>query len=514
MKQKIYIEQAKIPIILLVCSILFFAFYLYEKHTVASSFEDIANLKVRSVDNAIILTWDKPAFQWGSRTELTVHSSEGSDVIPLSQQRSSYTFKKGTHATMYTFSLQRTDADGNAGQIQTGEGFFLDWDELPELPVVSIETTNGILPSFTVATAPEDCLGVSIRDNEYVGAQITVKDTVSVSCTGEIKIRGNTSASAGGRKLPYKIKLSDPKDLLVRGNDSYKHRDWILLANAYTLQTETGMITSQLCGMPWQPAYQPVNLFLNGNWQGCYLLVESVDAGQTRIPVTDTGFIIEDDPYWWNADGAYFKTSHQLDVMGYTYKYPSPTKITEEQIDSIAAYMEAYESALMDDGEAFTNYIDVNPFASWILSHDVLGTWDAGGANMYLSKIDLNPNDPFSSKLTLGPVWDFDTCFIQTDAWARMHSSHIQYFDVLFQKEAFVKAYKDTWYAISGSLSQSVNTQLANYMDLYGAALQESWELEAARYGSNAGSIYDRHAFISHWFETRIDWLNEAIGGM
>lgn len=57
--------------------------------------------------------------------------------------------------------------------------------------------------------------------------------------------------------------------------------------------------------------------------------------------------------------------------------------MTEEQNASIKSYMERVEDAIYNEKGA-SDLIDYKSFARWILAHDMLGSWDAAGSNMYL----------------------------------------------------------------------------------------------------------------------------------
>ena len=129
------------------------------------------------------------------------------------------------------------------------------------LPVVSITTVNGEKPTFDVAKAPEGCLGLSIKNATKVPARLTVSlNGTTLYDSGDyekdvsgltVKVRGNTSAIQ--KKTPYKLKLQKKADLLCRGDDKFKDKNWALIRDERML-TKAGLKINELGGLQWTPA--------------------------------------------------------------------------------------------------------------------------------------------------------------------------------------------------------------------------------------------------------------------
>ena len=175
---------------------------------------------------------------------------------------------------------------------------------LVDIPVLEIETVNHETPTYTVVYAPEGCIGTSITDNKYVSGKMTMslkekilydsKDYQKDVSGMRIKVRGN-STGAYLNQHPFKIKLSKKFDLLTRGDDSYKHKEWLLLP-MYTWNIKmtnhqsnilniAGLIISKIVGMAWTPEYDFVHMVLNGEYQGMYYLIEPVSRGDQRVNI-------------------------------------------------------------------------------------------------------------------------------------------------------------------------------------------------------------------------------------
>ena len=78
----------------------------------------------------------------------------------------------------------------------------------------------------------------------------------------------------------------------------------------------------------------------------------------------------------------------------------------------------------------------------------------------------------------------------------------------------FVAEYKDKWNHMSADFVSNITSQLSGYMESYGDAIQQSWELEAVRWSRSTGSIYEAFYNINQWFETRKIWLDEAVNAL
>lgn len=200
---------------------------------------------------------------------------------------------------------------------------------------VEIETEDSLLPACDYVPTPEECWGAGIRNAKYVQSKISIYDKESTLVYSsyadtedydgaKVKLRGNTSAYRD--KKPLKIKLSSKEDLLSslidgRTDKNYKNKNWLLLANGSEINQIVGSSVAESVGLSYVPEYEYVYLILNGDFKGLYILTESVSQGkgegdkQSRVCVSDTGFIIENDAYWWNED-LYFETP-------FTENYPT-----------------------------------------------------------------------------------------------------------------------------------------------------------------------------------------------
>lgn len=408
-----------------------------------------------------------------------------------------------------------------AGTSATVKSTCIDIDSILAygLPVVVINTINGEEPTSEVVYAPDGCFGESLTNATKVPGRIVVmsasRDTVFDS--GEyvkkqsgmtIKHRGNTSATMNIKK-PFKIKLQKKGDMLGRGSE-YADKDWLLLNPQWYFCNTVCLRMLQMLGQPWVPSMRYVNVVVNGEFRGLYMLSESVERSKCRVNISKSGYIIENDPYWWNEDrcfGAVIDTTHYK----YTFKYPDTDDLTASQYDYIKAATEDMENSII--AGIYESKIDVASFAAWILFHDIIDDRDAGGANRYLTKDDATD----ASLFTLGPAWDFDAAFAgNIDDWSPIHNDYC--FRYLFQSgnKAFVKAYVDKWNAVKDTLFDKIHEYITDFKESSEAeAVYKSFlKTEQMWYDDSTTTISEIKGnleYVDSWLQSRQGSLNSLI---
>lgn len=365
-------------------------------------------------------------------------------------------------------------------------------------------------------------MGYGITNNEYVfGSLCLVQGVDTLYNSGpyvddqsgmKIKVRGNSSAQTINK--PFKVKLQKKADLLGRGNDDYKDKEWALLNYNATrnLTIEMGYRIGSLVGMPWEPAHQYANLVLNGRYMGLYMLCETVKRSDVRCDIKKTGFLVEADPYWWNTQDSTFHTSHQPYAFAYTFKYPDEIEDqTTERVSQIRDYIEEFEDSLYN-GRDVSGLIDMDSWVSWMVAQDLLGTLDGAGSNIYLSKKNYDPADPKSSKLKLGPIWDTDSSFQRAGQWATSHGMVYFYFSQLFQNRAFVEAYVAAYNRVRPQVMPYVEAVTDSLLTHQGAAIDQSRQLTfAAEPYYTYETLADNVSVVRDWFTERLAWMDEAV---
>lgn len=399
-----------------------------------------------------------------------------------------------------------------------------EWDALTKsildtgLPLIRIDTEGKVEPTCEFVAHPEGCNGAGIKNAVKVPGELTLmKGDDILHSTGPykkdesgmtLKIRGNTSAY--GAKKPFKIKLQKKKDLLCRGDESkYKDKDWLLLTYD-DLRMLAGAEVNRKLGIQWTPSFEYVNLIVNGDYRGVYLLCESVERNdRCRLNVAENGYVIEYDAYWWNEDVHF--TGGWNYSMRYTFKYPESDEVTSAQIAYINDYINKVEASVRNG--QYDKYIDVLSFARWLLGHDVLGILDCAGSNYFLTKYDNTSN----SRLMMANMWDFDSIYQMKDNWGNAHQWSANYFPTLLKSPnpEFKNTYIALWESMSSGLCKTMSAYMKSFVNSEtGKALDASITLDNKRWRSSHPSVEASVAKSREWFETRGGWLDSAIRGL
>lgn len=476
---------------------------------------EITDVAVQSEDGAIDIRWNPPSLAVCDTVSVVI--SDGENVVYEKEMwpvRRHLSYSDGEHGRLYTISVTARYKDGTLGGTNEKRALFLDYSKLPDLPLIVMSTVNGENPTYEEAEKPEEDLwGQTIINNESViGKMVMYGNGIgrerTLSTGMKIRVRGNSSAVFTPNKS-FRISLDDSYPLL--GNTDISCKEWVLLNTGMKLKTYVGDYVGELCGMEWQPRMMFVNVILNGDWQGCYNLTPAVNIDAAGDKVSGSGYIFENDAYWWNSDGLYFKTEHQIKQMGYTFKYPDITSPEDETVLRLKNYMQEFENCILNGDEKYREYIDEESFAKWILVQDILGNTDGGGSNMYFYKYDYDENNPTSSKVKMGPLWDFDATLAQDGAWSNPRGNYISYFPYLFEQGTFYSEYLSGWLSVMPRLSDSIDEMLNQLEAESGDALDESWELNCARWNRAVVPFATQKEAISRWFKDRVEWMNHEL---
>lgn len=383
------------------------------------------------------------------------------------------------------------------------------------LPLLTIETANGEMPECEYIEHPDGCWGFSVRNATKVPGRLqisqmgeTLYDSGEYVKNGSgvtVKIRGNTSAYFSEKK-PYKIKLQQKADLLLRGNDFlFSDKEWLLIKDI-NLKYMTGFKVNELLGLPWTPACRYVNVVINGEYMGVYLLTEAVSPNSNcRINVDETGYIFEYDAYWWN-EPVFVNCEIISKPMHYTFKYPDSDDLNSSQLNYFSQMIHQVEQSILSG--KYPDYIDVESFARWMIGHDIVGNSDGGGANYILTKQDNTGN----SKIAMACLWDFDGNYRNEDKWDGCHNSF--YFSLLFnnQNPDFINRYK----AVYEELSATIFDDIINYLKDFAvtdeaSALSTSIAIDNQKYGTEYLDVSGSVDLAENWFFKRQIWLNDSI---
>lgn len=376
----------------------------------------------------------------------------------------------GNLITVYV-PLDAKDKDVEALCLSvTAEGGECDISETMDLTspkLIDVTDSSGEIRTYRIS-AERARLGIpilEIRVND--GSDIDSKEEYKAAVmrldgreyTLRIKGRGNASWRIFP-KHSYRIKLDSKAGLCGMTAD----KDWCLISGYADPSLIRNKVSSEMAqimtGLPFTPEHEFVDLFVNGEYLGVYLLAEKIEDDEDRVPlgervtdedgtIVDMGFLIE---FGWDFSGTnvygrdYFSTTY----CKYMYiKEPKITKAYNDEFKYVQNYLKAAESAVIA-GEGYEEYIDVDSWVDWFIVNELTNNTECCFyRSLYIYK-------PVGGKLTAGPIWDYDMAFgnhtgdiYNYNGWASVDFTYYVMFDnwmkFLTKDEKFMSLVRERW---------------------------------------------------------------------
>lgn len=339
-------------------------------------------------------------------------------------------------------SGEKTDVFSEKGSYSVaadGKDYTLVVLESDNLPAVYIETESGSLDKIHAD-----------KDYKEKGSFAAYENGVKTYDASLDYIKGRGNSTWALSKKPYNIKFESKTDLFGLG----KAKKFSLIASANEQSLIRNKITYDLAedvGLYYSSKSQHVDLYINGIYEGNYLICESVEVGSNRVDIDDmedlneaanpgidieecalagtrgkeSGYVadsrkwveIPNDPE--DISGGYLiefemYARYFMEVSGFVTKkgqpvtMKSPEYASKAEIDYISSFYQEFEDAVYSEtgynalGKHYTEYIDMDSWAKMYLIQEFAMNLDAARTSFYLVK----PKG--EDKLYASPVWDFD----------------------------------------------------------------------------------------------------------
>lgn len=293
-----------------------------------------------------------------------------------------------------------------------------------KLPIVVIKSQG--LP---ILDEPKAIVKMRLIDNGK-GEMNHANDTTEAwSGFVGIELRGRSSQRHS--KLSFGLETMDSagqKGKLTKLLDLPKEKDFVLTANysdksllrnymAYALYGEMGN---------YSPRVRFVDVVIDGEYRGVYLLGEKIQRGKDRVDVSRLdkddnagdsltgGYIIKTDWDQGANNGNWFSKYYPIKGEGlqeYRYHYPEADDITDAQKQYIQTFVDSFEVAIdsgwTDTVRGYRHFIDVASFVDVMIMVELGRNVDGYWLSSYYHK-DKNSK---GGKLKAGPIWDYDLAF-------------------------------------------------------------------------------------------------------
>ncbi len=387
-----------------------------------------------------------------------------------------------------------------------------------EMPVLHIETETG-----------ED---VYSRDDYILGTATLTNCSEDFAFDERIiEIRGRGNKSWEFDKKSYHVKFDSKVNVLGIGEAEGKH--WNLLANHCDQSLLRNYVAlnfaDRMSGVSYSPACTNVEVYLNGEYNGVYLLTESIRVGDGRVDIaddpeagTDIGYLVQMTTY---------AEEYPFRVGGKSYEIKSElsedSNLQWEQQMFIEDYIsQCYDAVCAGDRTEIEKLMDLNSIIDTYIVEETVKNLDVGWDSFFFYK-------DAGGKLVMGPIWDFDLSlgnanegcenFIDLYAAQNIKSQSNPWLSNLMAYHWFRQLVAERW------ASEEVQSLLDSLTDLVREVSSsmngsfcrnfEKWQIFGKQLNREPREImklksYDQHvSYLLTWMHGRIDWMNGFIGG-
>ena len=290
------------------------------------------------------------------------------------------------------------------------------------------------------------------KDYREKGSMVLINADGSLAYDGLLEhVKGRGNSTFAYPKKPYQIKLNESVDLYGMG----KAKTWVLLANYEDnslLRNKIAFALAQAAGLAYTSKSQAVDVYLNGDYRGSYLLCEKVEIGSARVDIADLeeatedvnekplneypaygverqlsgqskgfqipnnpaditgGYLLElEKPHRYPPEASGFKTRKGLPVV-----IKEPEYASKAQAEYIASVIQAFENAIFSEdgvdpagGKHYTELADMDSLVRKYILEEISKNLDANRTSFFLYK----PAGDAGTRFFAGPVWDYDIAF-------------------------------------------------------------------------------------------------------
>lgn len=308
------------------------------------------------------------------------------------------------------------------------------------------------LPSMHITTKSGSMDAVHADKEHKEEASLVILSEGDVLLEKDLEyIKGRGNATWTYSKKPYNIKFDKKTDLFGMG----KAKKWTLLANYIdqsVMRNHVALNLAQELEIPFTSEHIYVDLYINNEYYGNYILCESVEVGETRVDINDLeGATEEANPdieldectpggdrttnyrslkagtqKWYqipndpeDITGGYLleyelpdryvnEASGFITNNNQTIVIKSPEYASEAQVKYISALYQKFEDAVYSEtgynaeGKHYSEYIDLPSFVRMYVFQEYTKNLDAAITSFYIYK------DTANDKFVAAPVWDFD----------------------------------------------------------------------------------------------------------
>ena len=277
------------------------------------------------------------------------------------------------------------------------------------LPIFSINTKNRVIPDDPKITS-------SLNVYNSPSGKNKLSDSAK-SVNIKIERRGNTSQSFAKKSYSFNVYDSQNKKKALGLLGLPPSKKWVLYGpfadKSLIRNSLTYSIYTQMGN--YAPRTKFLNLIINNNYQGIYLLVEKIQMSPNHLDINplkidkaknsvfNGGYIIEVDRNNWKS--IYPPKNDTTNIpSSYTVYTPKEKKITPLVKNKIISQYNSFEQHLYENDSIY-NYLDINSFIDYLIITEFTKNIDGYCLSTFLYNKEINNPTP---KFFIGPIWDYN----------------------------------------------------------------------------------------------------------
>ena len=368
-----------------------------------------------------------------------------------------------------------------------------------------------------VITMPE----ATARANGWTTRYESVEGNPDISCTMEMRGRGN--ATWGYPKKGYQFELEVDSDLLGLGSSD----TFVILPNyndASLMRNQVALWLGQEIGADFTSKFAQVDVFINDQYLGMYMLTEKCDVGINRIEIDKNEDFLYEINQKYQEYGEYgFLSPH--DSLG---KIRLHTKTDSEGLlRAKDIFFTADAAAYGKDEEKFLQYFDLDSWAKAYIIQQFTMNHDAYWGSFYFYY------DNSDGKLHACTPWDFD--YSMGISWASGSSKkkveNPNQFDIsgnyliegMIKFDSFKRAVVEVYY--NGGAEDAIKklpemidfwteeNRLGAEMNATGAPVRWYPDTDYTDYPEKIKTYDDAVVYLEYIINNRINWFDSLMTG-
>ena len=361
------------------------------------------------------------------------------------------------------------------------------------------------LPRVVIET--KDYAGVRDRETEIPSRLQIYGEKVPESEVLELTVRGRGNSSFKMPKYGMKLEFEDKVSLFGMP----KSKDWALVANfgdKTHLRNYMMMRLSEWLGATYTPKMQFVELYLNRNYMGLYLLTETVKVAKNRVNIekNDTTFLVEKEDIK-KYDPPYVIT----DDFQYIYHIKSPKEPSEESLQLLSDHLNSFENFLTHQyrysRDEILKWIDLDDYLLFYWVQEYSKNEDGNYARSVF--FTWTKGEP----IHFGPLWDFDLAFGNASRERNQNP-----------EDWYIRAYRLNRYIMNNSLVDSAASaywrmhrdtfyELIDSIPVYRSIIERAVENEYRRWpvmqNTENWALKDPYDSYDEAVEMMVDWMKK-----